>query len=128
MTIKTNKFRQSARGEDCTLGFLETCCHDPDYTIVAHIGSKGNATAKRRMAYDANGVYACTPCHDFIDGRVKIPDPYLTRCGQMERADIIDLLHAREKELDSLRRRVYILERVCQAYPRTFIRRMELKV
>lgn len=60
-----SKITESARGEDCTLRLDYICNFDPDTTVFAHTGRFG--TAKRN--HDEVGCYACSDCHDAIDGR-----------------------------------------------------------
>lgn len=68
---RSKKVRNSARGEDCTLRFYQVCNNNPDTVIYAHIGSGGGVGIK---CGDNMGVYACSACHDLIDGRIKSPD------------------------------------------------------
>ena len=63
---KQSKITKSARGEDCTL--LLGNCSGNDTVVLCHIGKN------RGMAYkcgDHFAVYACSNCHDIIDGRAK---------------------------------------------------------
>ena len=64
--IRSKKIRESARGESCTLR-LPCCNHNPETVVFCHIndGSKGMG----RKPDDLSGVYACSSCHDMIDGR-----------------------------------------------------------
>ncbi len=60
-----SKIRESARGEDCSLrlGF----CSNPETVVLAHIGRNRGIGIK---CADYFAVYACSSCHDIIDGRV----------------------------------------------------------
>lgn len=60
--------RNSARGRACTLR-LDCCNHNPETTVLAHlpIGQKG--MGMKRPDYLA--VFACSDCHDRLDGRTK---------------------------------------------------------
>jgi len=61
---KQTKITKSARGEDCTL--LLGQCSGNETVVLCHIGKN------RGMAYkcgDHFAVYACSSCHDVIDGR-----------------------------------------------------------
>ena len=65
---KSNTIRKSARGEECTLR-LDCCNGDPETTIFAHL----QFFAWSGMAMkgdDILGVYACSSCHDSLDGRI----------------------------------------------------------
>ena len=65
--LRVTKIRKSARGEDCTLR-LEVCNGNPETTVLAHIGHNRGMGIK---CADYFAVYACSACHDVIDGRVK---------------------------------------------------------
>ncbi|CAH9012607.1 protein of unknown function DUF1364 [Vibrio phage 199E37-1] len=72
MTLaRSKKVRNSARGESCTLRFYQVCNDNPDTVIFAHVGSQGGMGMK---CGDNFGVYACSSCHDLIDGRIKSPN------------------------------------------------------
>ena len=63
---RSSKITQSAKGENCSLRL--TSCEPVETVVFAHIGKN------RGMAYkcaDYFGVYACSACHDIIDGRRK---------------------------------------------------------
>ena len=71
MTLaRSKKIRESARGESCSLRFYQVCNDNPETTIFAHVGSAGGMGLK---CGDNFGVYACSSCHDLIDGRIKSP-------------------------------------------------------
>ena len=59
-----SKVRDSACGETCTVR-LDCCNHDPTTTVLAHVGHHGSA----KRNHDDEAVYACSDCHDAIDGR-----------------------------------------------------------
>lgn len=61
-----SKIRDSARGEDCSLRL--GVCSSPETVILAHIGRNRGIAIK---CGDHFAVYACSNCHDIIDGRVK---------------------------------------------------------
>ncbi len=63
---KQTLITKSARGEYCTL--ILGNCSDDDTVVLCHIGKN------RGMAYkcsDHFAVYACSNCHDIIDGRAE---------------------------------------------------------
>ena len=66
--MASSKIRQSARGEDCSLRL--GMCSSPETVILAHIGRNRGMGIK---CADYFAVYACSNCHDFIDGRVDYP-------------------------------------------------------
>lgn len=64
--MANSKIRDSARGEDCSLRL--TRCSSNETVVLCHIGRS------RGMAFkcsDHFAVYACSNCHDIIDGRAK---------------------------------------------------------
>ncbi len=62
-----SKIRMSAQGEDCSLRLVE--CSSPETVVLAHIGRNRGMGIK---CADYFAVYACSNCHDFIDGRAGI--------------------------------------------------------
>ena len=61
-----SKIRKSARGEHCTL-LLGNCSSD-ETVVLCHIGKNRGMAIK---CSDHFAVYACSSCHDIIDGRAK---------------------------------------------------------
>ena len=68
LVIMNKKIRNSARGEDCSLRLVH--CSSPETVILAHIGRNRGMGIK---CADYFAVYACSSCHDIIDGRVMAP-------------------------------------------------------
>lgn len=69
MTLaRSKKILNSARGEDCALRLIGICNFNPETTVFAHIGKRRGMSIK---CADYFGVYACSDCHDAIDGRKK---------------------------------------------------------
>lgn len=67
-----SKITDSARGEACTIQG-PWCNSDPDTTVWAHSPSGsffGKGTSIK--GEDAIGCYACSACHDTVDGRAHI--------------------------------------------------------
>ena len=67
MKIVSKALRNSARGKNCTLRIPGVCNSNPETTVLAHVpcglsgwGMKGP---------DNISCYACSDCHDAIDGR-----------------------------------------------------------
>lgn len=67
MATKRTKLRQSARGQQCQVRIPGICNGDPATTVLAHL-SGGGMGYKR---HDIHGAYACSACHDVIDGRTR---------------------------------------------------------
>jgi len=63
---KQTKITKSARGEDCTL-MLDNCSGS-ETVVLCHIGKNRGMGIK---CGDHFAVYACSSCHDVIDGRAK---------------------------------------------------------
>lgn len=67
--------RDEARRRDCTVR-LPGCNHDPSTTVLAHFtGSRFRGIGQKPS--DLIGAWACSECHDRVDGRTKTP--YMTR-------------------------------------------------
>lgn len=79
MKIVSKKLRDSARGQDCTLRTPFVCNHNPETTVLAHlpVGMKGTGM----KSPDLFAVFACSACHDALDGRSRhlIADRHLLR-------------------------------------------------
>lgn len=65
--IKSKKLRNSAKGRDCELRLIGTCNGNNETTALAHIGHDIGTSIK---CNDTMAVFACSSCHDVIDGRV----------------------------------------------------------
>lgn len=68
MRVESQKYRDFARGQDCTVRIAGVCNFNPETTVLAHLpcGQKGTGM----KGFDTVGVDACSACHDVIDGRV----------------------------------------------------------
>lgn len=67
--VRSQKLRNSARGQECTLRLPGICCGDPATTVLAHLPFGGRGIS--RKAGDTHAVYSCAACHDHLDGRTK---------------------------------------------------------
>lgn len=63
-----SKIRKSAKGKSCTVRLIGTCNGNSETVVFAHIGKIRGWAFK---CGDNFGVYACSSCHDAIDGRAK---------------------------------------------------------
>ena len=61
--------RKLARGQECMLGLPGICNHNPETTVLAHIRNQWYSRGSKPP--DICGVWACSSCHDVIDGRIK---------------------------------------------------------
>lgn len=62
--MKSNKIRQSARGEACSLRVAQYCVDD-ETVIFAHLNSNYRGTGIKSP--DLFGVYSCHECHILLD-------------------------------------------------------------
>jgi len=71
MSLKSamlNKLRDLARGQECQVRIPGVCNGDCETTVLAHI-RRGGVGGMGRKPSDLCGVWACSSCHDVIDGR-----------------------------------------------------------
>lgn len=66
--LKSNKIRQSARGKNCTLRIPGICNHDSNTVTLCHLNSNSKGVGNK--SHDIHAVYACSSCHDWLDGRL----------------------------------------------------------
>lgn len=64
MGIVSEKLRNSARGQPCTVR-LDCCNRDPDTTVLAHLRGIGDGMGTKPS--DWHAVFACSDCHTAID-------------------------------------------------------------
>jgi hypothetical protein len=69
MSRKSNKLRDSAKGQDCTMRIWGVCNFRPETVVLCHLpcGDKGMGM----KSPDNMAVFACSACHDVLDGRTK---------------------------------------------------------
>lgn len=68
MTLaRSKKLKDSAKGKDCTLRLIGTCNGNSETTVLCHVGRRRGTAIK---SGDNMAIYACSSCHDAIDGRV----------------------------------------------------------
>ena len=70
--MKSNKMRESARNEPCTMNIMSVCSYDPSTTVLAHLPDESNGMGKK--ADDLSACYACQNCHDCMDNRAPWPE------------------------------------------------------
>ena len=76
MSVISKKIRNSARGQECQVRIPDVCNRNNETVILAHVG-KGSGMGQK--CDDIHATYACSACHDVIDGRVRIGDPRINR-------------------------------------------------
>lgn len=62
--------RAFARNQECQIRIYQVCNYDPETTVWAHYSLCG-VSGTGLKAPDLCGAFACSCCHDVIDGRVK---------------------------------------------------------
>lgn len=67
--IRLKKIRDSARGQACTVQ-SPWCNGNPETTVFAHYGEPGEKGMGLKPD-DTSGAYACSACHDRLDGRAE---------------------------------------------------------
>jgi hypothetical protein len=66
-----DKITRSARGEACSLRVPGVCNFNRETTVFAHAPSRSSGMSKKSENWW--GAYACSGCHDFMDGRAISP-------------------------------------------------------
>ena len=66
--IRAKALTKAARDQDCTLMLDNVCNGDPATTVFAHFNDGFQGMGIK--ANDTSGCFACSSCHDVIDGRV----------------------------------------------------------
>ncbi|MDY7025970.1 MAG: nuclease domain-containing protein [Pseudomonadota bacterium] len=69
-----SKITKYARGQECSLR-LECCNYNTETTVWAHI-SIGFNSGMGMKPVDIFGVFACSDCHDALDGRSPVKVGY----------------------------------------------------
>ena len=87
MKLVSQKIRDSARGESCTLRLLG-CNFDSATTVFAHLPVNHRGMSIKTP--DIFGCYACSFCHDVIDGRIS---------GAWSHADLLRALSETQMKL-----------------------------
>jgi len=62
-----SKITKSAKGKACMVRIPNVCNFDAETTVFAHRNGGGMGC----KAPDFIGAYACSACHDAVDGRMK---------------------------------------------------------
>jgi hypothetical protein len=83
-----SKIRKSARDEDCSLRIPTICNFNPETTVLAHLNTKFKGMGLKSP--DLFGVYACSNCHDVLDGRRNHP---------IDAQSVMDALFETQKKL-----------------------------
>ncbi|ATI65623.1 DUF1364 domain-containing protein [Edwardsiella tarda] len=76
--FRSRAWRESARGQGCTLQIPGICNGDPQTVVLCHLASPMHGMGYKSDDFWA--VYGCSACHDVLDGRA----PYDWRPGERE--------------------------------------------
>ena len=60
--------RNAARGKPCMIRIPGICSGNPETTVLAHYRLNTGGALK---PHDLQGAWACSACHDVVDGRVR---------------------------------------------------------
>lgn len=72
MPLTSPLLRNSANGQACTLRLPGVCNGETATTVLAHLRKFGAGGVNMKPS-DLRGVYACSDCHDALDGRTPWP-------------------------------------------------------
>lgn len=71
MITHNKKITQSAKGENCTIRLPLICNSNNETTVLAHLNGIRFGHGVARKVSDIHAAYACSACHDAVDGRIK---------------------------------------------------------
>ena len=66
--MSKKSLRTLAQGQPCMVRIPGVCNGNPETTVLAHI-RRGNVAGMGQKPPDLCGVWACSSCHDAMDGR-----------------------------------------------------------
>jgi hypothetical protein len=66
---KQTKLTRAARGRECQVRVPGVCNGNPETTVLAHFRMSGTRCGVGLKPNDLQGAWACSSCHDAIDGR-----------------------------------------------------------
>lgn len=102
MPLKETRYRNQqildfAAGQPCTVNIAGVCNYNRETTIPAHCNFDGGKMGGK--THDISTAFACSSCHDILDGRVKYdwsnPDEKYFYMGRAVQRTLIIIL--REK-------------------------------
>jgi hypothetical protein len=71
--MSQNRITKAARGRDCQVRIPGVFNGNPETTVLAHYRMAGT-NGMGCKPNDLQGAWACSACHDLIDGRTRHPD------------------------------------------------------
>lgn len=69
--MKQSKLTRAARDRDCQIRIPGVCNGNPETTVLAHYRMAGTRSGMGIKPNDLQGAWACSACHDAVDGRIK---------------------------------------------------------
>jgi hypothetical protein len=69
--MKQTKLTKAARGRECQVRVPGVCNGNPETTVLAHFRLSGTRCGVGLKPNDLQGAWACSACHDAVDGRAK---------------------------------------------------------
>jgi len=76
---QSKKLRDSAKGQECFIR-SPVCNYDPSTTVLAHLNGGGMGTKHS----DHIAAFACSSCHDLVDGNYKGYSPAVVQTMHYE--------------------------------------------
>jgi hypothetical protein len=67
-----SKLTKAARGHECTVRLYPYCNGNVETTVLAHAPSQDKGMGIKSP--DWWGAFACSDCHDIVDGRKQVSD------------------------------------------------------
>lgn len=67
--LRIPKITRAAQGENCTVN-APCCNYNPETVVFAHLNEQFAGKGRGQKADDCAGVFACSNCHDWLDGRL----------------------------------------------------------
>lgn len=72
-----SKLRELARGQPCMIRIPGVCNGNPETTVLAHYRMAGLCGTGQKPI-DECGAWACSSCHDLVDGRKRASEVGMT--------------------------------------------------
>ncbi|OLS61868.1 DUF1364 domain-containing protein [Pseudomonas putida] len=66
--MRQSKLTKAARGRECQVRIPGVCNGNPETVVLAHYRLAGTCGVGSKPS-DLQGAWACSSCHDVIDGR-----------------------------------------------------------
>lgn len=68
--MKSQKLRDSARGQECTFNIPSVCNYNTETTVLCHLPDESGTGTMGGKSDDWCAAFGCSNCHDVIDGKV----------------------------------------------------------